>query len=232
VPGIGKADRAALDAAVANSTLARMSKGARDQLVSRATLVHLQSKAFFVRHRDVPRCGVVVRGLVRAVRTSDDGRDLTLLWARPGQIMGITPTVVGPAPTTVQAVTDSDLLELSPSLIRDLAGTDPTVGWAIAELASTFLHRAIDEIMLFAYGDLRTRVERRLLEFACNAPPGTPLQAQLTQADLAEAVGAARPSVARVLKLLRDEGSIRSMYGGVLIVRPEALAGDPRTDVA
>ena len=78
---------------------------------------------------------------------------------------------------------------------------------------------------MYAYGDLRTRIERRLLDFACRMPPGTPLVARLTQAELAEAVGAARPSVARVLKQLRDEGAITSMYGGVLIVRPEVLAG-------
>jgi CRP/FNR family cyclic AMP-dependent transcriptional regulator len=232
VPGIGQADRAAVDAAVASSALARMSKAAREQLVSRGTRVHLRSKAFFVRYKDVPRCGLIVRGLVRAVRTSDDGRDLTLLWARPGQVMGMTPAVVGPAPTSVQAVTDSDLLELSTTLIRDLAAADPTVGWAIAELASTFLHRAIDEIMLFAYGDLRTRIGRKLLEFACKDVPGTPLFAQLTQGDLAEAVGAARPSVARVLKQLRDEGSIRSLYGGVMIIRPEALAQESPSQVA
>jgi hypothetical protein len=34
-----------------------------------------------------------------------------------------------------------------------------------------------------------------------------------------------------VLKALRDDGSIRSMYGGVLILRPDALAS-PRSEVA
>jgi CRP-like cAMP-binding protein len=214
------------------SVLARMSPAARDQITSRGTRVRLPSKTYFLRHREAPRVGLVVQGLLRTVRTSNDGRDLTMHWGRPGEVMGLTTVVQGPAPASVQAVTDSVLLELSGPLIHDLAMADPTVGWAIAELATSLLHRCVDEIMLYAFGDLRARIERRLLEFACRNPPGTPLIAQLTQGDLAEAVGAARPSVARVLKQLRDEGSIRSLYGGVMIVRPEALARESSSEVA
>ncbi len=232
MPWTPKADRAALDAAVAKSALAHMSVASRDQIVSRGTLVHLPSKAYFIHHQEAPRCGLVVDGLMRTVRTSSDGRDLTMHWGRPGMIIGLTTVVLGPSPTSEQAVTDSVLLELPVPLIRELAMTDPTVGWAIAELATMFLRRCIDEVVLYAFGDLRARIERRLMEFACRNPPGSPLVAQLTQGELAEAVGAARPSVARVLKQLRDEGSIRSLYGGVMIVRPEALTQESRSEVA
>jgi len=232
VPWTRKADRAALDAAIAKSAFANMSVASRDLIVSRGTLVHLGSRVYFVRHRETPRVGLVVKGLTRAVRASSDGRDLTLLWGKPGEAMGLTTVVVGPAPVSIQAVTDTVLLELSGAQIRDLAMTDPTVGWALAEFATTLLRRSIDEIVLYALGTLRARIERRLLELACREPPGTPLVAHITQEDLAEAVGAARPSVARVLKDLRDEGSIRSLYGGVMIVRPEALAPESSSQVA
>jgi CRP-like cAMP-binding protein len=232
VPWTPKADRAALDAAIAKSALKNMSVASRDQIVSRGTLVPLRSRVYFVRHRETPRVGLVVKGLARAVRTSSDGRDLTILWGKPGEVMGLTTAVVGPAPASIQAVTDTLLLELSGTQIRDLAMTDPTVGWAVAEFATTLLRRSIDEIVLYALGTLRARVERRLLELACREPPGTPLVAHITQGDLAEAVGAARPSVARVLKDLRDEGSISSLYGGVMILRPDALAAEAASRVA
>ncbi len=233
MPGTSDADRAAQDEAVESSVLGRMSARAREQLLSRGTLVHLRSKAFFVRQGDAPRCGLLVKGLARRVRTSADGRDLTLDFARGGSLLGLTATVVGPAAAGVQAVTDCVLLEISVPLIRELAMVDPTVGWAVAELLGVLLRRCVDELLLYAYGDIRMRIERRLIEFALRSAPDTPLLAQLTQQDLAESVGAARPSVARVLKELRDEGTIRSMYGGVLILRPEALCQDePRSDVA
>jgi CRP-like cAMP-binding protein len=87
------------------------------------------------------------------------------------------------------------------------------------------IRRAIDEVEVYAHGDLRTRIERRLLEAAFrHQAPGRLLIAEVTQDDLAQAVGAARQSVARVMRELRNEGSIRPMYRGVLIVRPEALS--------
>lgn len=230
--GTKHTDRAALEAAVAASYLANMSPSARGAMLSRGRIIKVVSKAQFVRSGEAPRCGLVIKGLVRTVRVSGDGRELTLHWARAGEIMGLTTAVQGPAPTTIQAVTDSLLLELPVPLVAQLGGTDPTVGWAIAQYATGLLRRAIDEIMLYAYGGLRARIERRLLEFACLTAPGTPLIAQLSQEELALAVGAARPSVARVLKELRAEDSIRPMYGSVLILRPEALAHDPASDVA
>ena len=96
--------------------------------------------------------------------------------------------------------------------------------WVIAQEVAFWLQKAIGEMVLYAYGDLRSRVSQRLLELACKAPADGPLIAELTQDDLALAVGASRPAVARVLKELRDEGSVRSMYGGILIQRPEVLA--------
>jgi CRP/FNR family transcriptional regulator len=200
---------------------------ARGALVSGGSEVRLRSKTYFARSGDPPRCGLVIDGMVRTFRVAADGRELTLHWERAGEIVGLPAVVRPPTPSSIQAVTDTIVLELPVPLLRDLARADARVAWAITELITALLRRAVDEIVLYAYGDLRTRVGRRLLEFACRTAPGTPLVARLTQDDLAQAVGAARPSVGRVLKALRDDGSIRSMYGGVLLMRPDALASPP-----
>jgi CRP-like cAMP-binding protein len=227
------ASGATVETAVAMSLLARMPEGARQTLVSAGTLVRLASKAYFAHALDSPRCGVVVKGMFRIGRVTADGHDLTVFWERPGAMLGLGAALRSPAPSSIQAVTDSTILEIPASLILDLARTDARVGWAITEHLALLVRRAVDEVAVYAYGDLRTRIERRLLEAASRQQaPGSPLIAQVTQDDLAQAVGAARPSVARVLKELRDEGSIRSMYGAVLIVRPDALATARRTDVA
>jgi CRP-like cAMP-binding protein len=211
-----------VDAAVAKSLLARIPDAARRALLARATRARLGPKAYFVRAGDQPRCGLLVSGFVRMVRLDEDGHEMTLHWERAGSFIGLTAMLRPPAPTTIQAVVDT-VLEFPCSLVRELGESDAKVAWAIAEHATERLRRAIDEIVRYAHGSLRRRIAWRLLEFALHSPPGTPLIAQLTQDDLAQAVGAARPSVARVLKELRDEGSIRSMYGGILILRPEAL---------
>jgi CRP/FNR family transcriptional regulator len=231
VPSSGSVKKSLVDSAAAKSILAGMPARARATLVSGGAEVRLRSKAYFVRSGDPPRCALVMDGLVRTFRVAADGRELTLHWERAGEVAGLSAVVRPPTPSSIQAVTDAIVLELPVPLLRDLARTDAKVAWAITEHMTALLRRAVDEIVLYAYGDLRTRVGRRLLEFACKTAPGTPLVARLTQDDLAQAVGAARPSVGRVLKALRDEGSIRSMYGGVLILRPDALAS-PRSEVA
>ena len=52
---------------------------------------------------------------------------------------------------------------------------------------------------------------------------GGALLATVSQQDLADAVGSPRTSVARVLADLRAEGIVRSVPGGLQLIRPERL---------
>jgi CRP/FNR family transcriptional regulator len=219
--------QSAIDAALAKSVFAHLPPDTQRALLHGARRVPLASKEYFVHADDTPRIGLIVKGFVRLVRAHPDGRELTVLWEYPGCILGLSTLARPPAPAGIQAVTSTTFLELSRPALHELALTDPKVAWAITGLVSSFLRRAIDEIVIFALGDLRSRVQWRILELACRNPPGTPLIAQITQDELAAAVGAARPSVARVLKTLRDAGTIRSLYGGILVVKPQALAPPP-----
>jgi CRP/FNR family transcriptional regulator len=219
-----RASQSEIAAAVAMSALARMPVTARDAIVAASTVVSLRSRTSAVRFGETERIVLVVRGLMRVYRTTVDGRELTVAWARPGVIAGFAAMVLPPSHFSAQPVTDAVVLYLPPSLVRDRAKAEAAVAWVIAEEVAFWLQKAVAEMVLYAYGDLRSRVSQRLLELACKAPADGPLIAQLTQDDLALAVGATRPAVARVLKELRDAGSVRSMYGGVLIQRPEVLA--------
>lgn len=220
-------DQAAIDAAVAKSAFKDLSAETLRKLTFGARPVRLASKEYFLHQGDAPRAGLIVRGFVRTGRVHADGRALTVSWEYPGCILGLLGVLQPPAALDIQAVTDTTFLEFSGPVVSGITTTDPKVVLAVTSLAITLFRRALDEIVIFALGDLRSRVEWRLLELACRNPPGTPLVANVTQDELAEACGAARPSVARILKMLRDEGSIRSLYGGILVLRPKALAPPP-----
>lgn len=204
--------------------LARAPAASRTAIVDASRIVNVPSRALIMREGDPERVVLIVSGLVRMFRTTDDGRELTIVWARPTQMIGLASIVIPPLLASAQAVTDTIGLELPVPLLKHQARTVPAVTWGIAEHSTSLLRRAVDEILLYAYGDLRQRVSYRLLELACKAPPDGPLIASLTQDDLAQSVGATRPAVARVLKDLRNEGYVRSLYGGILIERPDALA--------
>jgi CRP/FNR family cyclic AMP-dependent transcriptional regulator len=216
--------RADVNAALKDSFLGKMPAEARDTILAASRVVKIPSRSYFVHIGEPERIGLVVAGLGRAFRVDDEGRELTVAWLRVGSMTGLTSVVQPPSPISAQAVTDMDMLDLPVPLVRQLAKEDAAVALVVASYATAWLRHAVDEIVLYAYGDLRDRVTRRLLELALKAPSDRPFVAPITQDDLAQAVGAARASVARVLKQLRDEGAIKSMYGGILIEKPEALA--------
>jgi CRP/FNR family transcriptional regulator len=226
------ASQAAVDAAVAKSALARLPAEARERILETGAQVRLAPKEYFAHPGDAPRIGLVIKGMSRVGRPTKEGREITVFWDRPGELLGLDTAVRWPSSSSLQAVTDMTILDVSPSVFIDLARSDARVAWAVTEHLAMLMRRAVDEVVMYAHGDLRKRIERRLLEAAFKQQaPGTLLIAEVTQDDLAQAVGAARQSVARVIRDLRDEGSIRPMYGGVLILRPEALTSE-RSDAA
>lgn len=219
------ASRAAVDGAVAQSHLAALAPELRDQLLADSRLIHIPSRSYFALEGDPPRLGLLVTGMIRAFRATTDGRELTLAWgARSGMFFNMPSVVASPTPWSFQAVTDSVALDLSIARWRELAERDVRVAWMIARYGDRTLRYAVSEVMGYAYGNLRRRVIHRLLDLGMHSPGDGAFIASVTQGELAAAVGAARPSVARVLGDLRADGSVRSLYGGILIQRPEALA--------
>ncbi|TMC57863.1 MAG: Crp/Fnr family transcriptional regulator [Chloroflexi bacterium] len=220
----GTGTQAPVDAAVAKSHLARLPLPLRVRLLGRNALVRLPSRAYFVHEGDPARLGLVLSGLLRCFRATADGRELTLIWAHQGAIVGVASMVHPPSPWSFQAIADSVLLDLPIDTWGELLRTDAAVAGLVATQYDELLRRAVDEILIYAHGDLRRRLIIRLLELVSRSAEGGPLIAAVTQDDLARSVGATRPSVARVLQQLRAEKSIRSMYGGILVERPESLA--------
>jgi CRP/FNR family cyclic AMP-dependent transcriptional regulator len=221
------ASRAAVDAAVAQSHLAALAPELREELLADSRVISIPSRTYFVREGDPPRLGLLVTGMIRAFRVSTDGRELTLAWsARSGVFFNMPSVVASPTPWSFQAVSDSVALDLSIARWREVAQRDVRVAWMIARFGDRTLRYAVNEVMGYAYGNLRRRVIERLLDLGMHSPGDGALIASVTQEELAVAVGATRPSVARVLHDLRADGSVRSLYRGILIQRPEALAAE------
>jgi len=80
-----------------------------------------------------PQAALVVSGLLRVYLMSAEGRQVTVRYARPGDVLGIAVLVGGPASTGVQAVEPASLFRISSRTLTAAARTDPRVGWAIAE---------------------------------------------------------------------------------------------------
>ena len=64
-----------------------------------------------------PQAALVVGGLLRVYLMSVEGRQVTVRYARPGDVLGVAALVGGPASTGVQAVEASSLFRISARML-------------------------------------------------------------------------------------------------------------------
>jgi CRP/FNR family transcriptional regulator len=225
VTGADAADAVSSDPAqraIASSLLGELPAPLRARLLADALPVELPVGGTIYRDERAARVALVVTGLVRVVVSAPDGRTLTIRYARAGELLGIPTIVGGPVPVSVELVTDATLLMLHAGLLRHLGQTEPAVGWLLAREVTQRLSDTIDAVADRAFGSLRQRVARHLLDLATGQTDGR-LIAPVTQQGLAEAVGSSRPAVAKVVAELRELGLVATASPGIAILDAERL---------
>ena len=213
----------AIDAALAKSVLVTLPPTLRDTLTHDALAVDLPAGSSLYYEADQPRCGLVLAGLLRVYMTAPDGRQITVRYARAGDLLGIATAVGGPAPVNVQILTDAALLVLSVHTLQLSGQTEPLVGWLLAQETTRRLYDVLEVLAGNVFGSLRQRVARHLLDLAASRQQGRGLVAKVTQQEVADAVGSVRPVVARIVRDLRTEGLISTTSDGIVILKPDEL---------
>jgi CRP/FNR family transcriptional regulator len=168
---------------------------------------------------------VVVRGLLRVFMHASDGRQVTVRYARRGDLLGIPALVGGPAPVFVQTVTAGSAFSFDLSKVKSAAHHDPAIAWAFAQESVHRLYDVLEELAGNAFATVRQRVARHLLDLAmARSEPSGRLTALVSQQDLANSVGSVREVVARVLAELRAELIVGTSPGRVEILDPTRLS--------
>jgi CRP/FNR family transcriptional regulator, cyclic AMP receptor protein len=180
--------------AIRSSLLAEFPESARDELLAAALPIELPAGGMLYRDADEPRCALVISGLARAFLSAPDGRTVTIRYVRAGELLGIPIIVGGPIPASIQMVTNAELLVLSARTLRRLGRDELAVGWLLAQELARRLTETYEAVADNAFGSLRERVARHLLDLAAVREDAR-LVADVTQQELAEAVGSTRPAV-------------------------------------
>lgn len=209
--------------AIANSALIRLPASIIERLLVDAVPLDLPAGGTLYRDDERPRCALVVSGLVRVYMSSPEGRQVTVRYARTGDVLGIAVVVGGPAAVSVQVLTDTRLLMLNVETLVQLGKADPEVSWMMAEELVRRLYDTLDRLAGNTFGTVRQRVARHLLDLGASADHEHDLVARVTQQELADAVGSVRPVVARALAELRNEGIVASSSDGIVILDPARL---------
>ena len=214
-------------AAAAAGPLGRLPAEVLTRLLDGHVLVQATGGRVLYRPGEHAGVHVVVAGLVRVSMVSEEGRQVTVRYARRGDVLGVPVTVSGAAPVYVQAVTDAIALGTRPGLLPRLAQRDPRVGlWMADELAAR-VDGLLQELAMNAFWPVRRRLGRHLLDLAANDQQGSALLVRASHQELADAVGTVREVVARTLAALRADGHISTGPGGIRLLDPEALAHPP-----
>jgi len=181
---------------------------------------------------DAAMVHVVRSGEIELSRGHGDRR-VTLQLLRPGDVFGDVPAFLGDVPAFLgdvepfdaRAVEDSTVLSIDVKTLFELLQTRPAVArrWfiSLAERMQGLQNRLFDVLA----GPLESQLASVLLREADGN--GT---IRITQAHLAEMLGAQRSSVQRVLKQLETGGLITLHYRRIVVADADALALLARND--
>ncbi len=217
------ADREVADA-LRRSFLGRLPGDVVDELVAGGQRTDYPAGSMIYREGAAARAVLVVQGLLRVFMTSPDGRQVTVRYAREADVLGIAVIVGGPVNVAVQTITDASLFSIDAPLLTEAARRDAGVGWALAEELNRRLYDTLQQTAINTFGSVRQRVAAALLDLAsAQQRLKDPLVAQVSQQELADAVGSVREVVARTLREFRLAGLVATGPDSVLIVDPTRL---------
>jgi CRP/FNR family transcriptional regulator len=156
--------------------------------------------------------------------SSPEGRQVTVRYAREADVLGIAVIVGGPVNVGVQTLADSSLFSIDAGRLTGAARRDSRVAWALAEELNRRLYDTLRQTAVNTFGSVKQRVAAHLLDLASvQQRPQDRLVAQVSQQELADAVGSVREVVARALRDFRLAGLVATGPDSVVIVDPARL---------
>jgi CRP/FNR family transcriptional regulator len=178
---------------------------------------------------EAPRIALIRTGLVRLFILTEGGRQATIGYVRPGDLIGLAPLLGGSRTWNAEAVVHTTVGVLSLEQVRSAAAAQPELPWLIAEHVASWASAAVLTLAKDSSQPVAARVARHLRELAQPTPDG-PAVAQISHQRLADAVGTVREVVSRQLRTLRAQGVIDTLPGRVTIVdetRLDLIAAGP-----
>ncbi|MBZ5579831.1 MAG: Crp/Fnr family transcriptional regulator [Acidobacteriia bacterium] len=214
----------AVEEAACKGILARLSSRMRFLLLSAGHANDVPAgKLVYAAEDQPPFVGLILDGFLRVFVAAPSGRESTIRYVRPGDLLGLVAALSGPSATWVQTLSDCRIWILDPAALKRIGQTELPIAWVIAEECARRVADLVNEISGSAFATVRQRIAHHLLSMARSqaAPPF--LVADITQSDLANAAGSVREVTVRELRALKAEGLVRPQRKGIAILDPDQL---------
>jgi CRP/FNR family transcriptional regulator, cyclic AMP receptor protein len=218
---------------MAGSFLGKLPSELVDELLAMGERADYPAGTTIYREGEAPRAVLVIEGLLRVYMTSAEGRQVTVRYARDADVLGVAVLVGGPVNVAVQALAPCSLFRINARTLLEAARQDARVAWAVAEELNRRLYDTLQQTAINAFGSVRQRVAAHLLDLAsAQQRPDGRLVAQVSQQELADAVGSVREVVARVLREFRLVGLVATAPDSVVIFDAARLYSQSRSSTA
>ncbi len=181
-------------------------------------------------HRDDPgtTLHIVVRGVVKLVLASAEGREVTVGIANEGDCFGELALLNGgERSASAVALEATETLTLERDSFTALLSRHPEVATALLGVLGERLRRTDDLVQDILFLDLPGRLAKQLLaladEHGVQTAQGLRIDLRLNQSELAALVGSTRESVNRCLNAYADRGILAIDRDTITLSAPDAL---------
>jgi CRP/FNR family cyclic AMP-dependent transcriptional regulator len=167
-------------------------------------------------------------GRVKIVRLSPNGQETILHLAGPGECLGEMALLdEAPRSATATALEPVEALRLAREAFLMVLEQRPEVGRAVMRELVRRIRRLNEQVQDSFWLDLRGRIAKTLLTLAERhgqpSSQGIRIPLRLTREELAQLVGAARPTVSTELMGFREQGIVTVDRAGITLHRTEPL---------
>lgn len=205
--------------------LSDVSAGLKEMLSQQATEIKLASgDTLFEQGDEGDALYAIIKGSVEFSVIALDGRKLTLEMMRRGELFGeITLFDPGARTATATAVEESLLWRVRHADVLKQIRSQPELAVDMIHLAGQRMRWMGRQLNEQVFLPLPTRLARKILHLAPKATV-TPCKLDLSQAELAEFVGATREAVSKILSVWKRDDIIKGARGGLVIQDWEGLS--------
>ena len=170
---------------------------------------------------------VIVSGRVKLSTASADGRSIVVRIAGPGEVLGLSATVVGrPCELTAETLEPTRIKIIPRESFRQWLRAHPELAFQIAQELAEEYNNTCQQLRTMMLSHTATqRLARTLLQFVRNAGPDKEARVELTltHQQIAEMIGSSRETVTRLLTSFRHRGLIELEHSTLVIRDREAL---------
>ncbi|MBV1897026.1 MAG: Crp/Fnr family transcriptional regulator [Rhodobacteraceae bacterium] len=206
--------------------LSGASSALRKMLRQQASQVHLQKgETLFEQGDNGDALYAVESGLLEISVLALDGRKLGLAVMRPGALFGeIALFDPGERTASATALEASNLLRVRNSDVLDQIRKKPELAVDMIQLSGQRMRWMGRQLREQVFLPMPTRLARKIL-YLTPERPGVQAKLKLSQAELAEFVGATREAVSKTLAAWKRIGVIEATRGGLIVLDRSALKG-------